>query len=199
LYRVEVIDRLKAGRPIACVILLLASLAATGGSAGASLAPSTDEMKAQFVYNFIRFVDWPEGAFAGESEALRVAIIGGDPFNGWLDRTLAGKVVNKHHIVISRALEPPVAPLPHVAVIDRSQDAHLAGVLAAYCRTPVLTLSDIDRFASRGGVIGLVVDGDVVHFGVNRTAAEEARLRVPAQLLYLAVPLFSSVSPCRTQ
>jgi hypothetical protein len=75
----------------------------------------------------------------------------------------------------------------------------MAAVLAAYCRAPVLTLSDIDRFASRGGVIGLEVDGDAVHFTVNRTAAEEARLRVPAQLLYLAVPLFSTVSPCRPQ
>jgi hypothetical protein len=112
---------------------------------------------------------------------------------------LAGKVVGKRHIILSHAAEPPVSSLPHVVVVARSQEAHIAAVLATYCRAPVLTLSDIDRFANRGGVIGLVVDGDAIHFAVNRTAADEARLRVPAQLLYLAVPLFSSVSPCRPQ
>ena len=59
------------------------------------------------------------------------------------------------------------------------------------------TLSDIDAFANRGGVIGLVMEDKAVRFAVNRTAAGEARLRISSQVLHLAVPLFSAVSPCR--
>jgi len=75
-----------------------------------------------------------------------------------------------------------------------SEEKRLASVLAPYCRTPVLTVSDIDNFASRGGVIGLVMEDQVVRIAINRTAAEEARLRISAQVYHLAVPLFSAVS-----
>lgn len=77
-------------------------------------------------------------------------------------------------------------------------------LLGEYCRTPVLTISDADRFANRGGVIGLVEGGifelieddHAVHFTVNRTALYEARLQIGTERLYLAYPLFSAVSPC---
>ncbi len=77
-------------------------------------------------------------------------------------------------------------------------------LLGTYCRKPVLTISDVDRFANRGGVIGLVEGGifelieddHAVHFTVNRTALYEARLQIGTERLYLAYPLFSAVSPC---
>jgi hypothetical protein len=63
-------------------------------------------------------------------------------------------------------------------------------------RAPVLTVSDLDRFANRGGVIGLVEQDHELHFAINQMAASEARLQVSAQLFHLAVPLMSAISPC---
>jgi hypothetical protein len=83
------------------------------------------------------------------------------------------------------------APPGNIVFLAASEEKRLANVLAGYCQAPVLTLSDIPAFAARGGMVGLIVEDKVVRFSVNRTAAEEARLRISDQLLHLAVPLLS--------
>jgi YfiR/HmsC-like len=143
------------------------------------------------------FVDWPADAFQNASEAFRVQIVGRDPFDGSLDRLLAGKSVGPHRIAVTHAAAPKTAPLPHVLFVSAADEPNLAGVLAAYCRAPVLTVSDLDGFANRGGVIGIVEEDHALHFTINRTAASEARLSVSSKLLFLAVPLYSAISPCQ--
>jgi hypothetical protein len=125
-----------------------------------------------------------------------VQIIGRDPFDGSLDRLLAGKSVDHRRIVVTHTAVPVIAPFPHVLFVSTTEDSRLVQLLASYCRAPVLTVSDLDRFANRGGVIGLVEQDRALHFAINRTAASEARLEVGSRLLSLAVPLFSAVSPC---
>jgi hypothetical protein len=168
-------------------------------AAGQRDPPPDTERRALFVYNLLLFVDWPADAFQDASEALRVEIVGRDPYDGSLDRVLVGKSVDHRRIVVTHAAAPTTAPLPHVLVVSATEEPRLARVLAATCHVPVLTVSDLDRFANRGGVIGLVEENHVLHFAINQTAASEARLRVSSQLYHLAVPLFSTISPCATR
>ena len=156
----------------------------------------TRERTVRFLYNFIQFVDWPADAFQSKSEALRVQIMGHDPFDGSLDRFFADKSVDHRRIVVTHAAEPTTAPFPHVLFVSAAKEPELARVLAAYCHAPVLTVSDLDRFANRGGVIGLVETDHVLRFAINWVAAAEARVQVSAQLFHLAVPLYSAISPC---
>ena len=165
---------------------------------GQTQPTADDERKATFVSNFIKFVNWPADAFEGPSDAFRVEILGRDPFNGWLDRLLANKKVNDRRIVVVHSAVHKAARPPHVLFVSASEASEVTRVLAADCHAPVLTVSDIDHFANRGGVIGLIEDDHVLHFAINQTAAGEARLRVSSQLFHLAVPLFSAVSPCAT-
>ena len=145
-----------------------------------------------------------EDAFADPGERLRVEVVGRDPFNGALDRVLAGKTVAQRRVVVTHVSTPTLSPLPHVAFISSDEEERMATLLGTYCRKPVLTISDVDRFANRGGVIGLVEGGmfelieddHAVHFTVNRTALYEAHLQIGTERLYLAYPLFSAVSPC---
>jgi hypothetical protein len=181
-------------------LLLLAVIAMLPRpAAGQSDRASDNERKGLFVYNIMLFVRWPADAFQNPVEALRVHVIGRDPFDGSLDRLLADKSVDRRRIVVTHSDVPPAAPFPHVVVVSAAEGPRLAIVLAAYCRAPVLTVSDLDRFANRGGVIGLVEEDHALRFAINRTAAGEARLQVSAQLLHLAVPLFSTISPCGTR
>jgi hypothetical protein len=178
-------------------ILLLAALTTLLLPPAAQRDPTfNNEGKERFVYNLLLFVQWPADAFQNPSEALRVQIIGRDSFAASLDRYLADKSVYGRRIVVTHAAAPIAAPLPHVLFLSADEDPQLTRVLAAYCHAPVLTVSDLDRFANRGGVIGLVEEDHVLHFSINRTAASEARLEVSSQLFHLAVPLFSAISPC---
>jgi hypothetical protein len=155
------------------------------------------ELKATFIYNLVRFVDWPEGVFPSASDPLRLVVVGHDPFNGALDRVVAGKTVNGRSMLVVHSASGVTAPPGNIVFLAASEEKGLAKVLARYCHSPVLTLSDIHAFAARGGVVGLVMVDKVVHFSVNRTAAEEAGLRISAQMYHLAVPLFSAISPCK--
>jgi hypothetical protein len=176
--------------------IVLISLVAE--SVAAQAEPATEyELKATFIYNLIRFVDWPEEVFSSASDPLRLVVIGHDPFNGALDRLLAGKTVNGRSILVVHSASGVTAPPGNAVFLAGSEEKGLAKLLASYCHAPVLTLSDIHAFAARGGVVGLVMVDKMVHFSVNRTAAEEARLRISAQMYHLAVPLFSAISPCR--
>jgi hypothetical protein len=181
-------------------LLLLAVIAMLPRpAAGQSDRASDNERKGLFVYNIMLFVRWPADAFQNPVEALRVHVIGRDPFNGSLDRLLADKSVDRRRIVVTHSDVPPTAPFPHVVFVSASEGPRIARVLATYCRAPVLTVSDLDRFANRGGVIGIVEEDHALRFGINQTAASEARLQVSAQLFHLAVPLFSTISPCGTR
>jgi hypothetical protein len=187
-----------AGRLIGLLTLAVATVAASPRSVAGQVSRAGEyELKATFIYNLIRFVDWPEDVFPSAADSLRLVIIGQDRFNGALDRLLADKTVDHRRIVVVHSASGVTAPAPNIVFLAASEEERLASVLAPYCHAPVLTVSDIDNFAGRGGVIGLVMEDQVVRFAINRTAAEEAHLRISAQMFHLAVPLFSAISPCR--
>jgi hypothetical protein len=185
-------------RPIALLAFAIALAgAAPPPGGGQSLRPDEYERKATFIYNLVKFIDWPEGVFRSASDSIRLVIIGQDPFKGALDRLFADKTVDHRRIVVVHSASGVTAPPGNIVFLAASEEQRLGKVLAAYCHAPVLTMSDIDNFAARGGVIGLVMEDQVVRCAINRTAAEEARLRISAQVFHLAVPLYSATSPCR--
>jgi hypothetical protein len=144
------------GRRIGLLALAIALVASPRPVAGQARRASEYELKATFIYNLIRFVDWPEDVLPTASDALRLVIIGHDRFNGALDRLLADKTVDHRSIVVVHAASGVTAPAANIVFLAASEEQRLASVLAAYCHAPVLTVSDIDNFAGRGGVIGLV-------------------------------------------
>jgi hypothetical protein len=165
-------------------------------AAGQRDRSSDNERKGLFVHNLILFVRWPADAFQNPTEAIRVQVIGRDPFDGSLDRLLADQSMDRRRVVVTHSVAATTAPFPHLLFVSASEEPRLERVLAAYCHAPVLTVSDIDHFANRGGVIGLVEEDRALRFAINQTAASEARLQVSAQLFHLAVPLLSAISPC---
>ena len=121
-----------------------------------------------------------------DSDDLRIEVIGHDPFDGALDLLVAGKVVNGRRVVISYGSRLSEGPQPQVVFVSASAEHQLPAILSTLKNVATLTVSDIDRFAERGGTIGLVTDGGAIHFVINRTSASQARLRISSRLLSLA-------------
>ena len=172
---------------IAVAVALLASFprVSTG-----QLVPAREyEIKAGFLFNFSKFIDWPDDAFKSETDDLRLEVIGHDPFGGALDRLVAGKFIDQHPVVIVYSSDVSAGRRGHVVFVSASEHKQLPSLLSALIGTPTLTVSDIDQFAEHGGVIGLVAQGQSVGFVVNRAAATRARLRVSSRLLSLATIL----------
>jgi hypothetical protein len=169
---------------------LLVTLALTSaGSAFAQALPreaSEYQVKAAILYSLLKFVEWPAETFAAPTAPVTVCVIGADPFGPVIDDAVRGRQMASHPIVIRRLTD--VAPGCQVLFIATSEARRLPVILDRLSATTVLTVSEIEGFAERGGMIELRNERDHVTFRISVETAERARLRLSARLLSLAAP-----------
>ncbi len=152
----------------------------------ASVAGLSDyRVKAAYLYYFTTFVDWPPETFSRSGDALVIGILGEDPFGGILDETLRGKTVNNRRFIVKRFGSIKEARESHILFISSSERDRLPYILKMLEGATVLTVGEIESFASRGGEIGFRVEDKKVRFDINVAAVERARLKISAQLMKL--------------
>jgi len=164
------------------------SVAATPATPAATLAASATEyeVKAAFLYNFTRFVEWPPEALRDGDEPFVIAILGRDPFGSVLDETVAGKTVAGHRIEVRRATRVDDVRDAQMVFVSASERATAAAILKVLVRPGVLTVGDTEGFADRGGAINFTLQARKVRFEINPGSAEQAGLKMSSQLLKLA-------------
>lgn len=145
--------------------------------------PTDYQVKAAFLYNFAKFVKWPEESLKGR---FVVAVIGQDPFGETLDRAFAGKTVLDRPVEVRRARDVHEAGGAQIVFVGESERARLAAVLAGLKPGGALTVGDMDRFAEGGGMIGFRLKDATVHFDVNLREVNQAGLQMSSQLIKLA-------------
>jgi hypothetical protein len=144
------------------------------------------ELKAAFLFNFAQFVEWPPSAFSKTNAPLVIGILGGDPFGKAIDDITKGESVRGHPLQVKRCRNVNDISDCHILFINRSEDGRLQRVLRRAGTSPTLTVSDIDKFAERGGMIRLMMSGNKVRFAINQEQAKEAGLQLSSKLLRLA-------------
>ncbi|HRD68152.1 MAG TPA: YfiR family protein [Candidatus Competibacter sp.] len=166
--------------------MLLASLLLTG-PLGSAWANEFDEyaVKAAYLYNFAKYVEWPPEAFANAGAPLSICIAGNNPFGDAL-AALSGKTVETHPVEVRLIPAAMGFDRCHIVFVGRTEQSRFKILLAKLARLPVLTVSDIGDFARSGGMIGLVEADQRIRFDINLTAARQANLKLSSQLLKLA-------------
>ena len=165
------------------VTMLLLQFPATAGSADYNV--SEYEVKAAFLFNFTKFVEWPREAFYAPGEPLTICIVGDDPFGAGLD-FIRNKSVNNRGLEIRRLGQPADTRDCHVLFIAYSEKTRMREILNSVVKQEVLTVSDISGFAGSGGVIEMYIKDRKVRFRVNTSAARRHHLKIGSQLLELA-------------
>lgn len=135
------------------LLSLLAFLPFSGPSA--TPHPTEYQLKATFLYNFIRFADWPESAFAAPSDPIVVGVLGEDPFGPILDRLLGDEQVRRRPLLIRRFASAAQLGHCHLLFVARSEKDRLPDIWTALGKKAVLTMSDVPHFCEQGGMIGL--------------------------------------------
>jgi hypothetical protein len=148
--------------------------------------PSEYQVKAVFLYNFVKFVEWPATP-AGQEGPIEICVLGKDPFGGALERVVEGKTVNARQIVIRRIGEIAAARSCQVLFVSASEAGRVSELTKAIRGRNVLTVSGIDRFCERGGIITFLMEGQRVRFQINPKMATSAGLKISSKLLQLAV------------
>lgn len=160
-------------------LLLLDSLNAYGQS-----VPSREyQVKAVFLFNFTQFVDWPPAAFSEDTTALVIGVLGDDPFGSYLDDIVRGEQVNNRRLTIRRYSHAEDVHACQVLFISRSEQKNMEQALAALKGTDVLTVSDADAFAARGGMIQLATEHGKIRLKINVNAARASSLTISSKLL----------------
>jgi hypothetical protein len=180
---------------VASLPLLLLSLLGLPSPAleapGSPPRPNEYEVKAAFLYNFAKFVEWPSGR---GDEPFVVAVVGDDPFGEALERTLAGKTVSDRRLVVRRAPAVEDVTGADIVFVSSSESARLPQVLKHLEGTPTLTVGEMDDFVGRGGMVGFRVLDDIVRFDVNLDRVSKARLKMSSQLVRIARRVISAAA-----
>jgi YfiR/HmsC-like len=144
------------------------------------------QVKAAFLFNFARFVEWPPDAFPSADSALQICVLGEDPFGRDFEQVIVDKTVNGHRIEIAHPDGIPQARACQILFIAASERAHLPSILQGLKGASVLIVGDTPGFAALGGAINFVLDDSRVRFEINLKAAELAHLKISARLLTVA-------------
>ncbi|KAF0179638.1 MAG: transmembrane protein [Limisphaerales bacterium] len=174
-------------RPPGFVPWLVVWLALASPGSPADLPKLTEaEVKAAYVFNFAKYVEWPAAAFGGTNAPFVIGVLGPDPVGESLRAVVAGKLINGRTFELRRA--GPDAGLAgcHILFLPATERTRLADLAPLLRDKPVLTVSDADAFIQQGGVIGLVKRGGNIRLQISLDAANAAGLKVSSKLLTLA-------------
>ena len=167
---------------IACALSLSLSAAV-----GVHAAPTPEYLiKAAYLYNFALFVGWPADAFSTPDAPIVIGIVGADPFDQALDRTVQNKRINRRPIVVRRLNWGSDLRQCHMLFISASEAAKAADMPARLEGLPILVVGESSDFARRGGTINFTLDDNKIRFEVNLDAAKKSRLDISAKLLNVA-------------
>lgn len=168
------------------VVVILAGALCLASVPASTGAPTEYEVKAVFIYNFARYIQWPPSAVPDARRAFVVGLIGKDPFGPTLDHVMRGQSIADRAVVVRRFGSVEDIVNCDILFVASSERKNLRGILDALDRAPVLTVGDMDQFAERGGMINLTTEANRIRFEVNLEAVSRARLKAGSKLLRLA-------------
>jgi len=148
--------------------------------------PTEYQLKAAFLFNFAKFVEWPPAAFATPTSPIIIGVLGDNPFGDDLERTIRGKTLNARRLEIKEFRSAPQATNCHILFISTSEKKRLPEIFEGLRGTSVLTVGETDRFTETGGMINFVPEGNKIRFQINEIAARSAGLKISSKLLNLA-------------
>jgi hypothetical protein len=180
----------RAGRRSRATLSLVLTL--LGSRAHAQAPAGEAQIKAAFVYNFLKFVEWPSDASARATDPLIVVIVGDGPTAGAIEEFLTTKHVGDRAIAIRHLGWDQSLVGVHAAFVSEDDPRRLRRLLVAASSAGVLSIGEGAGFASNGGVIALLLVDRRVRFDIDIDAATTARLRISSKLLALGRVVRSS-------
>ncbi len=165
-------------------LAVLCSFALHTAAAWAAItAPTEEQVKAVFVFNFSHFTEWPADRFTSPTQALVIGVLGSDSFAAQLEAVVGGEHVGEHPLQVRRLQNIAEAGDCHILYIDQSENARLGQALEALMRKGTLTVSDQQGAARRGVMVELARNAGHVRLLINVDSARAAGLTLSSKVL----------------
>lgn len=173
-------------KSISTVLLVVLTLGLVPYGARAENSPRQDaRIKAAYIYNFIKFVSWPDQAEGGAPVTVTVCAYGKNPLDHALDEIDGKEIAHGVVRVVTGDPDPNeyTCDVAYFSDLRRNVESFAFGI---WSKAPVLTVSDTSGFRSRGGIIEIEQAGSKIGFAINVEKAEEVALKISSKLLLLS-------------
>jgi len=150
--------------------------------------PVADEyqVKAAFLFNFAKFVEWPPSAFKGPDDPIAICVLGQDPFGSALEDAVRDKTVANRTFVVRDVSNDQQASKCQIVFVRASEQKHFRPLLEELKGYSVLTVGESEDFTANGGIINFKLKEARVRIEIDTGAAERAKLHISSKLLSLA-------------
>jgi hypothetical protein len=148
--------------------------------------PSEYQVKAAFLFNFPKYVEWPGNVLGEDDKPLVLGVLGQDRFGGDLRAIVGSKLVEGRTVILKSPVSEQEAKKCHVLFISDSERKRLPELLGGLKSLPVLTVGESEGFLEHGGTINFVIRESKVRLDINLAGAEKAGLKISAKLLGVA-------------
>jgi hypothetical protein len=166
--------------------ILVAALLGTVLAASAQAQLDEYRVKAAFLYNFAKFVEWPPQAFKDADSQIAVCIAGDTPVYAQLESALIGKTAGNRPFALRRVVDAEHAAGCHILFFGLEEGRRTLIILASLKKLGILTVGETAEFIGEGGVIDFKLENGKVRFEISVEAAQQAQIRISSKLLSLA-------------
>lgn len=166
----------------ACLCLSAGSMRATNAQTHAKETPL---LKAAFIYNFAKFTSWPESAWSLTTSPLNLCTVGQDDVVNELEK-LEGKTIQQRSVGVQKLTRQQSRDNCQLLYIATSENKYYKNQLQSVQSKPVLTVSELPKFAQSGGIIEFQHIKGSTKFVINIAAARKSNLEISSRLLRLA-------------
>jgi hypothetical protein len=171
---------------------MLAAFCAVAMCGSAAAEPRTAagewQIKSAFLYNFTRFVEWPDAALPAPAQPIVIGVLGEKELAQELGAIVAGRNVNGRSIEVRAVRTVAEARATHLLFVTAAQESRYAAMRSELADSPVLTVGESPAF-SVTGAIGFVQEGEKLRFEINVDIAERSNLKISSQLQKLAIAI----------
>jgi hypothetical protein len=183
-------------RILAGLLGLFLAVAASGQPvADPGQGEAEQQVRAQFVYNFANFVEWPDDAFSGPAAPIKICLFGEVDFAPYL-YTFAGTLIGGRPLVVQKANEiDEIRAGCHILYVGWDERVRLPTFWQEIRYIYVLSIGDRQGFADKGGIINILRTRDRVQFDVNIENALINGLFLDSDLLALARVIKRNTNP----
>jgi hypothetical protein len=149
-------------------------------------AATDTQVKAVFLFNFAKYVDWPATAFSNATAPITIGVIGTGSFDDSIQHVVEGKTINGRRFVIKHLAADSELAGCHILFISHSEASRMGPILDRAGALPILTVGEDEQFARNGGIINFVLKNGNVRLEIDLAAAKKAGLSISSKLLAVA-------------
>jgi hypothetical protein len=155
-------------------------------TAGWGQASEEYRVKAAFLFNFAKFVEWPPQTFKSSGDPIAICVVGKDPFAGVLDQAVNGQTAQGRSFSVRVLADVQRAGTCQIVFVSSSERKRLPAILHEIKAPGVLTVGECDNFTAEGGVVNFRIEDGTVRIQINVDAAAQQQLHISSKLLSLA-------------